>query len=296
VTETRELVSDIGERLELLELGADHGARPPIVLVHGAGLGAWCWEPNWMPFLAERGWHVYALSLRGHGASDGDHRKLRVRHYLDDVRLALRHVGSPAVVGHSLGGYVIQQLVHETDLPAAVLIASVPAAGNRARDWWPGLRSLGRDAVRTARAVPSRRRREQLFHEMGQQWFFTPETPIEHVATVAAQMKVMSPRLLLGDLRKPVPDRRRPSTPMLVVAGEGDRTIPVIRQEATAKRYSADFVVAPSVGHNIPVEHDWRPTAETVEQWLRATLDPSAETTSRAERPLTTAPRRRQVT
>jgi pimeloyl-ACP methyl ester carboxylesterase len=168
-----------------------------------------------------------------------------------------------------------------------VLLASVPAAGNRARDWWPGLRATGRDARRFAMAAPRRERRQRFFNEMGAEWFFTPETPLEHVAAVGEQMKAVPPRLLLRDLRRAIPDAPRPETPMLVVAGEHDRTIPLVRQRATADRYGADLLVAQGVGHQIPVAAEWLPAAEMVEGWLRATLANRAAARARDSRPLT---------
>ena len=45
--------------------GAD--ARPPLLLIHGASHGAWCWE-LWMRELPGHGRHSQALSRRGHAA------------------------------------------------------------------------------------------------------------------------------------------------------------------------------------------------------------------------------------
>jgi pimeloyl-ACP methyl ester carboxylesterase len=47
--------------------------RSPILFVHGAWHGAWCWE-NFLPYFADRGYGAYAVSLRGHGASQGRDR------------------------------------------------------------------------------------------------------------------------------------------------------------------------------------------------------------------------------
>ncbi|WP_371851154.1 alpha/beta hydrolase [Rhodococcus tukisamuensis] len=59
-------------KLELIHrkpVGTPNG--PPILLVHGAWVGAWCWEYGFIDKLTELGWEVYALSLRGHGKSEG---------------------------------------------------------------------------------------------------------------------------------------------------------------------------------------------------------------------------------
>jgi hypothetical protein len=69
-------------------------ARVPLLFVHGGYVGAWCWEKNFMPWFAARGFPVYALSLRGHGAS-GDRANLhayRVADYAEDVAAAIAHL------------------------------------------------------------------------------------------------------------------------------------------------------------------------------------------------------------
>ena len=44
--------------------------RSPIFFVHEAWHAAWCWE-NFLPYFANRGYAAYAVSLRGHGTSEG---------------------------------------------------------------------------------------------------------------------------------------------------------------------------------------------------------------------------------
>ncbi|MBC7517162.1 MAG: alpha/beta hydrolase [Alkalinema sp. FL-bin-369] len=44
--------------------------RSPIFFVHGAWHAAWCRE-NFLPYFANHGYAAYAVSLRGHGTSEG---------------------------------------------------------------------------------------------------------------------------------------------------------------------------------------------------------------------------------
>ncbi|RLC08454.1 MAG: alpha/beta hydrolase, partial [Deltaproteobacteria bacterium] len=39
----------------------------PILFIHGAFAGAWCWEEYFLPYFADHGYESHALSLRGHG-------------------------------------------------------------------------------------------------------------------------------------------------------------------------------------------------------------------------------------
>ena len=46
--------------------------RPtPLLFVHGADPSTWVWVRHFLPFFADRGYEAHALSLRGHGASEG---------------------------------------------------------------------------------------------------------------------------------------------------------------------------------------------------------------------------------
>lgn len=79
----------------------------PVLLVHGAWHGAWCWGPV-IEALAERGVGAVAVDLPGHGADPGALSDLhgdaqRVREVLDGFT-------EPVVlVGHSYGGVVITE-------------------------------------------------------------------------------------------------------------------------------------------------------------------------------------------
>lgn len=42
----------------------------PLLFIHGAWHGAWCWE-KFLSYFAEHGYESHALSLRGHGNSEG---------------------------------------------------------------------------------------------------------------------------------------------------------------------------------------------------------------------------------
>jgi hypothetical protein len=39
---------------------------PPILFLHGAAHGAWCWAEHFLPWFAGRGCECHALSFRGH--------------------------------------------------------------------------------------------------------------------------------------------------------------------------------------------------------------------------------------
>ncbi|HEY2770940.1 MAG TPA: alpha/beta fold hydrolase [Solirubrobacteraceae bacterium] len=79
-----------------------------IVLVHGAFMGAWCWEPVTRA-LAEAGHSVQTVDLPGNGHDDTPASEASLERYAERICGVLQS-GSPALlVGHSMGGVAITQ-------------------------------------------------------------------------------------------------------------------------------------------------------------------------------------------
>ncbi len=117
--------------LELLTHKPENKTHPtPILFVHGAWHGAWCWEEYFLPYFASQGWESYALSLRGHVGCEGHIRWASGADYVSDVSQIAEKIGTnPIVIGHSMGGYVLQKYLENHSAPAAVLLASIPSHG-----------------------------------------------------------------------------------------------------------------------------------------------------------------------
>ena len=104
-----------------------------LLFIHGICTGAWVWEPHFLPFFAKLGYDSYALSLRGHGKSEGREkvREFPLSDFADDIAWALGEINGPAVlIGHSFGGGVVQHFVQRGGKAAgAVLVCSAPPHG-----------------------------------------------------------------------------------------------------------------------------------------------------------------------
>lgn len=97
-----------GLRIRAVERGDP--AAPPIVLVHGWGCTVYAFRYN-MPVLADAGYRVIALELKGHGLSDKPRGadEYTIDALVEHLRQALDAVGleRPALAGHSLGGSLV---------------------------------------------------------------------------------------------------------------------------------------------------------------------------------------------
>lgn len=106
------------------ELGDPDG--PPVMLLHGGGQTRHAWGTT-AQVLADKGWHVISLDLRGHGDSawddEGDYT---LDAFAGDVRrVAATLGGRPVLVGASLGGITSLIAQGEADPPGSLASAIV---------------------------------------------------------------------------------------------------------------------------------------------------------------------------
>lgn len=109
---------------------ADAGAAAPVaVLVHG--VTGW-WRTWWRvgPALAERGWRIVAVDLRGHGRSPRIDGHATVGDLAADVAAVIERTGAQvdALIGHSLGAAVSAELAHlHPELVRRLVLEDPPA-------------------------------------------------------------------------------------------------------------------------------------------------------------------------
>jgi pimeloyl-ACP methyl ester carboxylesterase len=120
--------------LEVVTRPGPHADAPGIVFVHGAWHAAWCWHEKF--FAAFPAFTLAALSLRGHGASDGSDRLpyWRLHEYVDDVVQVAQDLrastgSDPVLVGHSMGAFIVLKYLERHAAPSAVLLSSPPPHG-----------------------------------------------------------------------------------------------------------------------------------------------------------------------
>src|SRR4029453_5911413 len=108
------------------------GQPTPLLFIHGMMHGAWCWDVHFLDYFAHHGFAVHAVNLRGHGHSEGRERLRwsRIADYVENVANVVRQLPSrPILIGHSMGGFIIQKYLEDHVAPGAVLLSSPPPAG-----------------------------------------------------------------------------------------------------------------------------------------------------------------------
>ncbi len=239
--------------------------RPPIVLVHGAWHGAWCWN-NVVKALEADGWSVTAVTLPGHDRP-GDTGRIwnRMSSYIatvaDAAAAAALSAGRPAVlVGHSMGGYVVQRYLEQTDCALGVLVASVPLKGVamtniRILRRYPGETLRAAMTADYSFAVSSREHIRSLF--------FRPETDEDVV--VEAERQLQNESALAVDtmiVRWPRPSKV--STPVVVIAATEDAVFTVDEQRALALAYDTELQLIEGSGHDLMLDDKWPKLVEAI--------------------------------
>ena len=248
----------------------ENATRPaPILFVHGAWHAAWCWE-NFLPYFAKQGYASYAVSLRGHGASEG-REKIRwysaARGYVADVEQIAQTLSRPPIlVGHSVGGYVVQKYLETHTAAAGVLLASVPVSGSfglghrfRKRHPWPFLKALMMLSPWQMVETPA----------LMQDALFSQQVSAEDIARHFARLQPESFKMLLETmlLNLPRPDKVR--TPLLVLAAANDHVFTVAEAQATARAYATEAEIFPNMAHDMMLEPNWQQVADRILGWLQ---------------------------
>jgi len=262
---------DLGH-LELITRRPEAGAHGrPLLFVHGAYAGAWCWDEHFLPYFAGHGYTAHALSLSGHGGSP-DRARLdgySIDDYVGDVVRVVETLGnSPVLIGHSMGGFVVQKYLEHGDAPAAVLLSSVPPQGLMASALGLAFRrpSLMNDLNRLLGGgrVDVESLRRALFHQpvdkADLRRYLRASQPESHRAIWDMSLFNLPRVHLVGRI------------PLLVVGAAHDELIPPGQVELTARSYGVAAHIVPDIGHGMMLERGWQNVAEMVRKWLEQTL------------------------
>lgn len=221
-----------------------------------------------MPYFAQYGYAAYALSLRGHGGSEGRER-LRwtsLADYVADVVQVVSQMGSqPVLVGHSMGGMIVQKYLESNGAPAAVLLASAPPKGL--------IPATVRVALRHPLAFMKANLTLSMFPmvrtpRLAQEAFFSADTPEEKVRSWFARLQDESYRAYLDMMGLSLPRPKRVKTPLLVLGAADDRLISPSEVEATAQTYGVRAEFFPNMAHDMMLEDGWQIVADRILSWL----------------------------
>jgi non-heme chloroperoxidase len=248
----------------------------PVVFVHGLWLLSSSWD-NWRTLFEEHGYSTLApgwpddpeTTQEANKDPDALARK-RIKqvtdHYVDAIGQLQR---KPAVIGHSFGGLIAEQLADRGVTQVTVAIS--PAA-------FRGILALPLSELKAAspilknprnagRAVP-------LTFEQFQYAFANEVDEAEaHQLYEAYAVPAPGKPLFQGALANFNPwtedkvDTKNPDRgPLLIISGEKDHTVPPVVSQGAYKRQQKNAGVTkyseiPGRGHSLTIDHGWREVA-----------------------------------
>ncbi|MDD5175136.1 MAG: alpha/beta fold hydrolase [Sterolibacterium sp.] len=258
------------EGLEILAKIPD-AKRPiherPLLFIHGAYTAAWCWEEHFLPWFAAQGYFSYALSLSGHGGSRGRKQldSFGIDDYVADVAETVASLPAPPVlIGHSMGGFVLQKYLERHQAPGAVLMCSVPPQGLMSAAFGlmfqkPGLMKELNNLM-SGGGTSLETLREALFAQ---------PVSLDDLRRFYRNSQAESHRAIWDMTLFSLPSPSRVCrAPLLILGAELDHLIPVSLVEMTARTYSTSAEIFPGMGHGLMLEHDWRKPAQRIIDWL----------------------------
>jgi pimeloyl-ACP methyl ester carboxylesterase len=256
--------------LEFIETTSRPARGAPILLIHGAFVGAWMWAERFLPYFAAQGRFAAAVSLRGHGKSHTRDRSgpARLGDYVSDVRRAIDEFAEPPIIlAHSLGALLAQRLLGRVDIRALVMLAPLPPEGlmflgpwlfaTKPRTWLDMVNAMlaPRDA---------REKRDGAKHIVFSK-LFSPEEARRYASLMVAEG---SQALLEAHLPRPIASAYLLRIPSLVIAGGDDPLVGYTATLRTAAYHGAHYMSVHDAGHLLPIEPRADSIASDVLEWI----------------------------
>lgn len=251
-----------------------------IVFIHGMFMTPLCWE-DWVPYFKRKGYTATAPAWPGRDKPiaslkaahpDPGLGKLTLSDVLTSYTLQIRLMKEkPILIGHSMGGLVVQLLLRDGLGEAGVAIDSAPPAGVFSPKWsfiksnFPMINPL----------VSKSRPKEMTFKDF--QYAFVNTLPL-------TEQKAAYERYAVPESRG-VPQESLTATarinfskehsPLLMIAGEKDHIVPASLVKTNYERYQAspsktDFKEFPGRVHFLIWQKGWQEIADDILEWLKS--------------------------
>lgn len=262
-------------KLELVYRLARQEDAVPVLFVHGIFCGAWVWEEHFLDWFAQRGYHAYAVSLRGHGRSSAPDPlgQYTLNDYVQDLKDAIQTIESthkqpPLLVGHSMGGMVVQRFLSHHEARGAVLASSIPPQGMMPLSW----QSFWQDPLITMEMTQTYLMPELATTEQLRRYLFAGPVDQDKLERWLERLVPESQRLLWDMSWHNLPNPFEVSrTPIAVTGALHDRLVPRVIVTMTAATYGCQPHWIDS-GHGFMLDSNWKDAAQVISGALTEVL------------------------
>jgi len=232
------------------------GSGEPLLLIAGLGYGGWLWH-KMVPGLAER-FQVITFDNRGAGGTDRPDGPYTAQMLAADTTGLLEALAFPRahVLGHSMGGFVAQELVlSRPDLVDQLVLASTnfggpnhvpvtPAALLAMMDRSGDVMDVVRRGIAVACAPGFAEAHPDLVQELVAYRLSNPVPPAQYQAQMAVGLGLLSAEASF--------EQRLPAVqaPTLILFGEHDQVVPPANAALLARAIPHNTVrILPDAGH-----------------------------------------------
>ncbi len=247
-----------------------------IVLIHGMFMNHTCWE-NWIPRYQAKSYRVLAPAWPRRDPSvealrknpDPQLQQLKLSDVVDHFTDILKKLDEkPAIIGHSMGGLVVQLLLQRDLAVAGVAIDPAPPMGVFSTTF-----SFYKANLPAISVFQINQPVQMTFERF--QYAFVNTLP-------EAEQRAAHNRYVLPESRR-VPiqslglagkvDFRKPHPPLLITAGEKDNIVPASLNRTNYKRYKAsssvtEFKEFAGRDHFVIGEKGWEEVADYCLAWI----------------------------
>ncbi|HJT74716.1 MAG TPA: alpha/beta hydrolase [Chitinophaga sp.] len=249
-----------------------------IVLIHGLFLNNTSWS-KWKAYFEEKGYRVYAPAYPGHEGNPSDLR----RHIhpdltgtgLEDVVKKMEELidslpEKPIVIGHSMGGLVVQKLIEADKAIAGVSIDGAPPKNvmpplSTFKISWPAVNFFKSNS----KAYLGSR---EWYHKAFFNNFSESESnQLYEQLTVPESRKIVKQSALNSFAKV---DFKKVQRPLLFIAGEKDAFFSPGFTQKIAQKYQdknhsrVDYKMFKSRSHYICGEENWQEVAAYINNWI----------------------------
>jgi len=257
-------------------------ARTPVVFIHGLWIHGESWRP-WIEMFRRKGYDAVAAKWPGEAETpEATRRNAAVMDGYGVSEVADFITGQlslfqekPVLIGHSVGGLLVQTLLGRGLGAAGVAIDATPFKGaevplSAIRNTTSMLKNLLRYNRTVSLTEPQFRsgfasavsegEARELYHKYA---IPGPARPVFQTVTAP-----FNPRAATK-----VDVRNAKRGPLLLVAGAADHTVPPVMVQGMLRAYRrsraiTDFKEFPNRGHSLIMDHGWKELADYTLNWL----------------------------
>jgi alpha-beta hydrolase superfamily lysophospholipase len=247
-----------------------------VVFVHGMYMNPLCWE-HWVDSYQAKGYKCLAPAWPGRDRPIETLRKLHpdprlgkltlsrvLEHFTDTIKTLDE---KPILIGHSMGGLVVQLLLQRDLTAAGVAIDSAPPMCVFTTRWsflksnWPHITPF----------VSQNRPIEMTFERF--QYAFVNTLPLSEQRAAFEKYVVPESRRVPRESLTARVDFKKPHPPLLLIAGSADNIIPASLSKANYAKYKpfpsvTDFKEFSGRTHFVIGQKNWEEVANYVLAWL----------------------------